>query len=120
MDGTDFLSTTDYPSDKLTPTSIASSFTALARYGNLEPRRTILTIEHQLTYEVMPDGVWSKDAVTWYPFGLPPPDTSGAQPVFQTTDVDVYADLTNFYVVCTNHTASNVNIYYAIESYSKD
>lgn len=117
---TDFLDNSDAPSDKIAKTLPQGSLSALARYGVGQPRRTIATIAHGKTYEVMPDGVWSINGVDWYPFGVTPPNTSGAQPTFQTTEVDVYADETNIYVVCTNYTASAADINYIVELYSKE
>jgi len=114
----DFLDTTDAPSDKI-PRTVPGSFVANARYGSFQPRRTVVTIAHGLTFDVMPDGVWSSNGVNWYPFGVTPPDTSGAQPTFQTTEVDVYADETNFYVACANYTAGTPTISYVVELTSK-
>lgn len=115
---TDFLDNTDTPSDKIS-TAVQGSFSALARYGAFQPRRTIATIPHGLTYEILPDGVWSINGTDWYPFGVTPPNTSGAQPTFQTTEVDVYADATNIYVVCSNYTSSAATINYIVEPYSE-
>jgi hypothetical protein len=117
---TDFLDNSDTPSDKVAVPPLAGSFSALARYGAFSPRRTVEPVAHGLDYEVMPDGIWSINEVDWFPFGVTPPDVSGAQPTFQTTEVDVYADGTNVYVVCSNYTASAATIHYVVELYSKD
>jgi len=115
----DFLDTSDAPSDKLMKTGVPGSFSAAARYGAFQPRRTIWPVAHGLSFESMPDGVWSSNGSNWYPFGVTPPDTSGAQPTFQTTEVDVYVDETNFYVVCTNYTAGAVTINFLVDLVSR-
>ena len=114
----DFLDTSDAPSDKIGAPQ-TGSFSALARYGSFQPRRTVATVPHTFAGERVPDGIWSRDQVSWYPFGVTPPDTSGAQPTFQTTEVDVCMDASNIYVICSNYTASAVTIYYIVEPYSR-
>lgn len=114
IDYSKFLVASDKPSDKVAA-ELSDNFTAIARYGVSVPRRTQATpIPHGLDTESVPDGFWSSDNVTWYPMGVTPPNTSGAQPVFQTTEVDAYADETNLYVYCSNYTASDVTIYFAV------
>lgn len=114
----EFIDDSDHPSDKI-PLLIQGSFSALARYGASQPRRTVKPEPHGQDFESMPDGIWSRNGTDWYPFGVTPPDTSGATPTFQTTEVDVNIDATNVNIVCSNYTALAATIFYIVEIYAK-
>lgn len=119
MTGSQYIYNTDTGHDKMT-FDVEGSFSALARYGVAQPRRTIETITHTQESESLPEGFWSLDNVSWYPMGVTPPDTSGAQPTFQTTEVDCYTDTANIYVACSNYTSSAKTIYYGIRLNSRN
>jgi hypothetical protein len=119
MASQDFLENSDTPNDKI-PVRFSGSFSAPARYGLGSPRRTVHSFAHGLDYECLPDGIWSPDGVKWYPMGVVPANTSGAQPSFQTTEVDVYFGPTNVFVVCSNYNTSAADINYVVELYSRD
>lgn len=119
MDGSDYLSTTDYPSDKL-PIQLTGSFVVVAHNSAFSPRRTSDTKAHGQTVECMPQGIWSIDGAIWYPMGVTPPDTSSGLPRFQTTEVDVYCDEVNIYVMCSNWTSGTPTIQYVVDLYTKE
>lgn len=113
MADSEYLLNTDTGHDKVT-FDIEDSFTALARYSTFSFRRTVTTKPNTQQTESMPEGIWSLDNTTWYPMGVTPPNTSGAQPTFQTYEVDCYCNASTVFIVCTNFTASNQTIYYAV------
>lgn len=114
-----FLFNSDFPPDKILETN-SGSFTATARYGASDPRRTTETIPHSVGTFGLINGAYSRDNSTWFPFGVTAADVSTGTPVFQTVDVSAGCDEDNVHVIASNWLSSNQTIYYAYQILSKD
>lgn len=114
-----FLLNTDYPADKILET-FTGSFTAAARYGLFDPRRSTETIVHSVGDWALINGAYSFDNSTWYPFGVRVADVSSGSPVFQTVEVSAYCDASTVVIKATNWTNSAETIYYALQLIARD
>lgn len=110
---------TDFLLDKVIST-FTGTFSAPARFGNFNPRRTSNAITHNAGAWCLINGAYSFDNTTWYPFGVNVADTSGAQPTFQNVEVNGYCTDSQVVVQASNWTTGSRTIYYALQLITRD
>lgn len=112
------LLNTDYTFDKILET-YTGSFSAAARHGALQPRRTTSTISHGIGTYGLIIGSYTTDGTTWLPFGVINANTSGAFS-FQTVEVTAYCTTSDVVVVASNYLSSSKTVEYALQIVARD
>lgn len=105
------LFTTRYPVDKIVGV-YTGSFSIAAAASIFVSRRAEVTIPHTFGESCFLELIFSTDSgTTWQDMGNSVP---AAGPVFQTVTAAAYSDASNFVVVGTNQTTSDVTIQYIL------
>lgn len=119
MDARDFVLNTDYPFDKVVRT-YTGNFTALARFGSFQPRRTERVIPHDFGDWGLVVGAFSTDNTNWLPFGVTNAIIESGFPTFQTVETNAYCDTTNIVVQASNWLDTSQTVYYALQLIARE
>lgn len=109
----------DFPLDKQLAV-FTGSFVALARFSAFQPRRTELSMPHNVGGMALINGVYSFDGVNWLQFGVVNANITGSTPTFQTVEVNGYCTDTDLVLLGSSYLAANQTIYYAVQLLSRE